>query len=146
MQPFGHNRHGPKIGGLCPFGGGGPGSPSNTMWPGPRPCCMSSFILIRLTVGTWTFRAQDLSFPRTNCPYGELSLKKSSREFSFPGTFVPGHFRSRFPGNFRSLDLSFRGGLHNTAQNSSDNLPCYPPDNHHCSDDVCWRRGRGRNK
>jgi len=22
---------------------------------------------------------------------------------------------------------------HNTAQNSSDNLPCYLPDNHHCS-------------
>ena len=70
---------------MCPFGGGGPGSPSNTMWPGPRPCCMSSFILIRLTVGTGTFRAQDLSFPRTNSPYGELS---------FPRLFIPGNFRS----------------------------------------------------
>jgi len=28
--PFGHNRHGPKIEELCPFGGG-TGSPSNTM-------------------------------------------------------------------------------------------------------------------
>ena len=35
-RPFGHNRHGPKIGGLFPLGRGG-GSPSNTMWPGPRP-------------------------------------------------------------------------------------------------------------
>jgi len=26
--------------------------------------------------------------------------------------------------------------VHNTAQNSSDNLPSYPPDNHHCSDAV----------
>jgi len=30
--------------------------------------------------------------------------------------------------------------VHNTALNSSDNLPCYPPDNHHSSDDV-YRRG-----
>jgi len=29
--------------------------------------------------------------------------------------------------------------VHNTALNSSDNLPSYPPDNHHCSDDVYWR-------
>jgi len=28
MQPFGRNRYGPKIG-LCPFGEGGAGSPSN---------------------------------------------------------------------------------------------------------------------
>jgi len=51
MQPFGRNRYGPKIGwGLCPFGWGGAGSPSNTMWPGPRPTCTPSFILIRPTV------------------------------------------------------------------------------------------------
>jgi len=30
--------------------------------------------------------------------------------------------------------------VHNTAQNSSDNVPSYPPDNHHSSDDVYWRR------
>jgi len=36
---------------LCPhFGEGGAGSPSNIMWPGPRPACMPSFILIRPTV------------------------------------------------------------------------------------------------
>ena len=29
-------------GGLCPFGGGGASSTSNTMWPGPRPTCMPS--------------------------------------------------------------------------------------------------------
>ena len=32
MQPFGHNRHEPKIGGLCPFGGAELSPPSNTMW------------------------------------------------------------------------------------------------------------------
>jgi len=31
--------------------------------------------------------------------------------------------------------------VHSTALNSSDNLPCYPPDNHHSSDDVYWRGG-----
>ena len=30
--------------------------------------------------------------------------------------------------------------IHNTAQNSSDNFLSYPPDNHHCSDDVYWNR------
>jgi len=26
--------------------------------------------------------------------------------------------------------------VHSTAQNNSDNLPSYPPENHHSSDDV----------
>jgi len=96
IQPFGHNKHGPKIWllpflgrgkgspcntksprrprptsisssiliyvsiwpqwlwaenwGLCPFGKERAGSPSNTMWPGTRPTCTPSFILIRPTV------------------------------------------------------------------------------------------------
>jgi len=51
MQPFGRNGYGPKIGcWLCPFEGEGAGSPSNTMWPGPRHTCLPSFILIRQTV------------------------------------------------------------------------------------------------
>ena len=29
--------------------------------------------------------------------------------------------------------------VHNTAQNSSDNLLSYHPDSHHCSDTVYWR-------
>jgi len=41
---------GRKLGGLCPFGGRGAGSPSNTLWPGPRPTCVPSFILIHPTV------------------------------------------------------------------------------------------------
>ena len=54
-----------------------------------------------IVTGTGTFRAQDLSFPRTNSPYGELS---------FPGPFVPGKrkFLGTFvPGTFRSEELSF---------------------------------------
>jgi len=30
--------------------GGGAGSPSNTMWPGPRPTCMPRFTLIQPTI------------------------------------------------------------------------------------------------
>ena len=53
--------------------------------------------------GTGTFCARDLSFPRTNSPYGELSFQRRSRELSFPGPFVPRNFRSQdfsFPGTF----------------------------------------------
>jgi len=39
-----------KLGGSAPFLGRGAGSPSNTMWPGPRPTCMSSFILSHPTI------------------------------------------------------------------------------------------------
>jgi len=30
---------------------------------------------------------------------------------------------------------------YNIVQNRPDNFPCYPPDNHHCSDDVYLREG-----
>jgi len=50
IQPFGHNRHGPKIGGLlCPFFGGS-GSPCNTVWHGLRPTPVPSGILIHAAV------------------------------------------------------------------------------------------------
>jgi len=50
IQPFGHNRHGPKIcGGLCPFLGGA-GSSSGTLWPGLRPTSTPSGILIHPAV------------------------------------------------------------------------------------------------
>ena len=41
---------GQKVWGPCPFWGGGAGSPSTTMWTGPRPTSMPSFILIHPTV------------------------------------------------------------------------------------------------
>jgi len=50
IQPFGHNRHGPKIqAGSAPFftfWGGGAGSPSNTVSLGPRPTSLPSGVLI----------------------------------------------------------------------------------------------------
>ena len=51
IQPFGHNRHGPKIGWGCAiFLAGGAGSPSNTRSPGPRPTSIPSGILVHLAV------------------------------------------------------------------------------------------------
>jgi len=49
IQSFVHNRHEPKIEGLCPCPLGG-WVPSNTMWQGLRPTSMPSFILIHPTV------------------------------------------------------------------------------------------------
>jgi len=47
IQPFGHNKHGPKIWGLHPsFWGGGAGFPSNTKSPGHRPTSIPSGIVI----------------------------------------------------------------------------------------------------
>jgi len=51
MQPFGHNRHGPKIGGLPPFWEGGAGSQSNTTSLGSRPTSIPSGILIHRAIG-----------------------------------------------------------------------------------------------
>jgi len=51
IQPFGHNRHGPKMGDV-PFCGVGAESRSNTTSTGPRPTSVSSGILIHLAV--WT--------------------------------------------------------------------------------------------
>jgi len=49
-RPFGHSRHRPKSRGLlCPFLGG-VGSPSNTMWLGPRPTSLPSATLIHPAV------------------------------------------------------------------------------------------------
>ena len=60
MGDRGHNRHGPKRGGwlLCPFCRGA-GSPSNTMWPGPRSTSVPHGVFIHPDVcpqpkETWT--------------------------------------------------------------------------------------------
>jgi len=42
IQPFGHNRRGAKMGTAVPLSVKGAGSPSNTMWPEPRPTSIPS--------------------------------------------------------------------------------------------------------
>jgi len=49
IHRFGHNRHGPKIGGWGALWVEA-GSPSNTVWPGPRPTIIPSGIVIHPTV------------------------------------------------------------------------------------------------
>jgi len=48
IQPFGHSTWAENLGRLCLFGGAG--SPSNTMWPGPRPTSAPNGILIHPAV------------------------------------------------------------------------------------------------
>jgi len=57
IQRFGHNRHGPKIGGCAPLRGAG--SPCNTMSPGPMSTSLSSGILIHPAVWPQQTRAEN---------------------------------------------------------------------------------------
>ena len=68
IQPFGHNRHGPKIGGgaLPPFWGRGAGSPSNTMSLGSRPTSIPSGVLIHPAVWPQLTWAKNWGL----CPFG----------------------------------------------------------------------------
>jgi len=49
IQPFDHNRHGPKIGGLCPFGGGELGPNLTQCGQGRGLAACQVFILIHPT-------------------------------------------------------------------------------------------------
>jgi len=64
IQSFGHNGYGPKIGGAVLLLGGAR-SPSKTMWPGPRPTCIPSLILIRPTVWPQYTNVTDRQTDRT---------------------------------------------------------------------------------
>jgi len=74
IQPFGHNRHGPKSGGCCaPLLGRGAGSPSNTMSPGPRPTSLLSGIFIHPLIQPF---GHNTHWPKTGscAPLGEGQL------------------------------------------------------------------------
>ena len=84
IQPFGHKRYmGRKLRGSAPLGRGA-GSPSNTMWPGPRPTCVPSFILIldpsnRLaTVHQW-YRQTDIRTDNSLITKGEPFYTRSPK-------------------------------------------------------------------
>ena len=85
MQPFGRNGYGPKIGGLCPVRGGGARSPSNTIWPRPKPTCVPSFILIRQTVWphyTNVTDRQDRTDRQRSDSIGRTVLQTVAQKFS----------------------------------------------------------------
>jgi len=88
-RPFGHNRDGPKIGGV-PLFLAGAGSQSNTMWPVPRHTSVSSGILINPPISPQQTRAENWGL----CPRfwggagGAGSLSNTMSPRSTP-TFVP---------------------------------------------------------
>jgi len=83
-QPFGHSRHGPKLG-ACLFGGRAAGSLSNTMWPGLRPTSMPSFILMHPTIlpqhtnATDRTRQRDRQTDRTTVRWHTANRFKNGR-------------------------------------------------------------------
>jgi len=105
-RPFDQNRRAENWG-LCTFWGGGARSPSNTMWPSPKPTFIPSGILIHPAIRPQQTWAEN---------WGVVPL------------------------------LGVGLGLHLTqcsqGRGLPDNFPSYPPDNHHCSNDV-YLRGRG---
>ena len=67
IQPFGHNKDGPKVWGAPPpFGEGAEGSPSNTKSPGPRTSSIPSDILIYAAIQLQQIWAQKWGL----CPFG----------------------------------------------------------------------------
>jgi len=69
IQPFGHNTHGPKIGGYAPFLGG-----NCTVWSGPRPTSIPSGILIHPSSHLATTDiGQKFRGKQRLCPFGEGS-------------------------------------------------------------------------
>jgi len=76
-QPFSQKMHEPKIGGGCAPLGRGAGSPSNTMWPGPRPTSMPSFTLI-LHPAVWSQYTVGHKEPTYFC----LWLRQKSTDFN----------------------------------------------------------------
>ena len=98
-QPFGHNMNGPKIGGAVPLRGGGAGTPPNTMWPGPRPTCMPSFMLIHpsncLATICQSYRRTDRTDRQWTDSIGQTVLQMVDQKLK-PGLVV---FYNIQPGN-----------------------------------------------
>jgi len=83
----GHNRHGSKIedgrGLLCPFGAAG--SPSNTVWPGPRPTSIPSGMLIHPTIWPQYTNVTDIQNRTDNDPVaqGKPFYKRSPKNQTY---------------------------------------------------------------
>ena len=77
--------------GAVPFWGRGAGSPSNTMWPGPRPTCMPTFILIRQTVWSQYTNVTDKTERQTGQlpdSIGKAFYKWSPKNYMVWATFL----------------------------------------------------------
>jgi len=79
-----------KFGGSAPFLGRGAEFPSNGMWPGPRPTCLPSFILIHPTVWPQYVNVADSQTgqepfykrsPKNRCRIEKVVLKRKLAQF-----------------------------------------------------------------
>jgi len=112
-----------KYWGLCPFGGGGAGFPSNTMWPGPRPISTPSFILQYTNVTErQTDRQRSYNIGRTVLQM--VAQKSACGELTL------------LPSDFFCCDLQAQCGImwgvRSTSLGSEEN-PVAPPASHHCT-------------
>jgi len=121
IQPFGHNKHGPKIwgGSARLLGEGEAGSPSNTKSPGPKPSSKPSGILIHAAIWPQQIWAENGGL----CPFG------GGGAGSPPNTMWPGPRPTCMP-SFTSIrptvwpqytNVSDRTGQDRTGQ--TDNGP-----------------------
>jgi len=101
IQPFGHNRPGPKTGGRALFGR--VGSPCNTMWPALRPIAVPSGILIHPAVWpqqTWAENWGAAVLPHfggAGSPSNTMSPRPRPTSMSsfiliYPTTFIQPYF------------------------------------------------------
>jgi len=72
---------GRKVGGCCAPFRGGAGSPSNTMWPGPRPTSVPSGILIHPTVWPQYTNVTDRTDRQTDRQTGQRSDRWQGEPF-----------------------------------------------------------------
>jgi len=95
IQPFGHNRYGPKVGetGCVPLGRGS-WVPCNTMWPGPRPASVPSCILIHPTVWPQYINVTD-------------STDRQDRQTVYTNVCFANHYLSSFLENFKLISVVF---------------------------------------
>ena len=132
MQPFGRNGYGPKMGDCAPLGEGELGP--NKAQCGQRrglPACQVSSSSIQ-PFGHNTPTSQTDRQGRQDRQTGQIDRTDNGR----PKT------NTQLQELLTCVCVSlFTKVIHNTTQNSSDNCPSYPPDTHHCSDDVYWSGG-----
>jgi len=85
--------------GAVPLRGGGAGTPPNTMWPGPRPTCMPSFMLIHpsncLATICQSYRRTDRTDRQWTDSIGQTVLQMVDQKLK-PGLVV---FYNIQPGN-----------------------------------------------
>jgi len=123
IQPFGHNRHGPKLsgGGSTLFLGRRPGSPSNTKSPGLRLTSIPSGILIHPAI--WPQQIWAENWGGGSAPLGKRELgpyvTQCGQGQGLPACQVSSWFIQPFG---HSTPTSHTGQTYRTGQRESDSI------------------------